>query len=494
MFAFPLRRILLAVASLLALVVVGGMSLMTFFIVARGMEDVYRDAARRTAVTAATVAGETSREVAQESGRSATSTAGLRSRIFQEFPKELDRTLAPAGFKDVDFALYDSSDHVVWSSGDSVASGRYTNARLKAAADNQPVESHEKADDWWHGVVQDANLGESVWHMPVRLPAGEVGVLDVRRTAADEEAVIDDVRLPMFALAFATAIGMVTLMQTSLIGVLRLVNTLREAADSITEGRLDARLPKIGNNEIGELARSINNLIERLQRRSEAQTQFVADASHELATPVAGIRGYTSILRGWGGEDPTIRQEAIEAIDRESRRMARLTSNLLSLLHANQGLRLRSERFDLNAVIRERLAACANRYTEKDIEFIGPTDEQLWVIGDPDRTEDVLGILIDNAGKYTPDGGTIRVDSTSEREIAVVRVKDTGQGIAADQLPNLFDRFFRSEEARSGSEGGFGLGLAIAKSIVDNMGGTISVESELGAGTVFTLIIPRRKG
>lgn len=494
MFALPLRRILFAVASMLALVVVGGMSLMTFFIVARGMEDVYRDAARRTAVTAATVAGETSREVAEEAGRSATTTAGLAVRISEQFPKQLDRTLAPAGFEDVGFALYDSSDELVWSSGGSIASESYTAARVEAVRSKGPVESHEKADDWWHGVVQDANLGESVWHMPVRLPGGEEGVLDVRRMATDEEAVINDVRLPMLALALVTAIVMVTLMQTSLIGVLRLVNTLREAADSITEGRLDARLPKIGNNEIGELARSINNLIERLQRRSEAQTQFVADASHELATPVAGIRGYTSILRGWGGEDPTIRQEAIEAIDRESRRMARLTSNLLSLLHANQGLRLRSERFDLNVVIRERLAACANRYVEKDLEFIGPTDEQLWIVGDPDRTEDVLGILIDNAGKYTPGGGTVRVDSSSEREIAVVRVRDTGPGIAADQLPNLFDRFFRSEQARSGSEGGFGLGLAIAKSIVDNMGGTISVESELGVGTVFTLIVPRRRG
>ena len=196
-------------------------------------------------------------------------------------------------------------------------------------------------------------------------------------------------------------------MQTSMVWVLNLVDNLRKAADSIDAGRLDERLPDAGDNEIGELARSVNRLIERLQRRSEAQARFVADASHELATPVAGIRGYTSILREWGAEDPKVRDEAIDAIDRESRRMARLTADLLNLLHADQGVVLKSERFDLNTIVRERLARIASRWIDKDLEFVGPEEESLSMVGDPDRVEDVISILLDNAAKYTPAEGSV---------------------------------------------------------------------------------------
>ncbi|HSK48103.1 MAG TPA: HAMP domain-containing sensor histidine kinase, partial [Coriobacteriia bacterium] len=280
-------------------------------------------------------------------------------------------------------------------------------------------------------------------------------------------------------------------MQTSMAWVLNLVDDLRKAADSIDAGRLDERLPGESENEIGELARSINRLIERLQRRSEAQGRFVADASHELATPVAGIRGYTSILRAWGGEDEKVREEAIDAIDRESRRMARLSSDLLNLLHADQGLVLKSERLDLNVLVRERLATTASRYLDKDIEFIGPDEESLVMVGDADRIEDVLSILLDNAGKYTPQHGQVVVTTARRRDTVVITVSDSGEGITEEDVPHVFDRFFRSDKARAEGESGFGLGLAIAKTIIDNMGGDIRVDSVLGQGTMFTIELPR---
>jgi len=330
-----------------------------------------------------------------------------------------------------------------------------------------------------------------VIHTPIELPGGDLGVLDVTYIPDDEETVIDAIRLPMTILALSAMLIMVVLMQTSMVWVLNLVDDLRQAADSIDAGRLEERLPESGENEIGDLARSLNHLIERLQRRADAQGRFVADASHELATPVAGIRGYTSILRAWGAEDPVVLEEAIDAIDRESGRMARLTSELLNLLHADQGLRLKTERFDVNAVARERLAATASRYLDKQIEFEGPEDESLFMLGDPDRLEDVMAILLDNAGKYTPPGGTVAVRTYRLRDEITIEVSDTGKGIPAEDLPRLFDRFFRSESARAEGEAGFGLGLAIAKSIVDSMGGTISVESVVDEGTGFTIVLPR---
>ena len=310
-------------------------------------------------------------------------------------------------------------------------------------------------------------------------------------TPLSEERVIDSIRKPMAALAVTAMLIMVLLMQTSMVWVLGLVDNLRKAADSIDAGRYDERLPVTGNSEITDLARSLNHLIGRLQRRADAQSRFVADASHELATPVAGIRGYTSILRAWGADDPKVRDEAVDAIDRESRRMARLTADLLNLLHADQGLVLRSERFDLNALVRERLAATASRWIDKDIEFEGPEEDSLLMVGDADRVEDVIAILLDNASKYTQALGHVAVETRRRRENVVIEVRDTGQGIPAEDLPRIFDRFFRSEASRAAGEGGFGLGLAILKSIVESMGGTISVASEVGVGTTFTVRLPK---
>ena len=303
---------------------------------------------------------------------------------------------------------------------------------------------------------------------------------------------IDAVRAPMAALAISAMLIMVLLMQTSMAWVLNLVGNLRIAADSIEAGQLDARLPEHGSDEISSLAHSINHLIERLQRRSEAQSRFVADASHELATPVAGIRGYTSILRAWGAEDPKVRDEAVDAIDRESRRMARLTGDLLNLLHADQGLVLKTEPFDVNALVRDRLAATASRWIEKDIDFVGPEEEEPLVMsGDADRLEDVVSILLDNAAKYTPANGRIVVSTRRRRDMIEIEVADTGQGIPPEDLPRIFDRFYRSEASRAAGEGGFGLGLAIFKTIVDSMGGTIDVRSVVGQGTTFTVRVPK---
>jgi signal transduction histidine kinase len=341
------------------------------------------------------------------------------------------------------------------------------------------------------GLLSDARLGITVIHAPMNLSAGRVGVLDVSYTPTTEERVIDAIRLPMLGLAVTALLVMVILMQTSMVLVLNLVNNLREAADSIDAGRLEERLPEHGDNEIGELARSFNRLIDRLQRRALAQGRFVADASHELATPVAGIRGYTSILRNWGSEDPKIRDEAIDAIDRESKRMTRLTGDLLNLLHADQALRLKSERFDVNVLARERLATTASRYLEKEIDFEGPESGSVMVLADRGRLEDVLSILLDNAGKYTPEGGVVAVRTERVQEEVSITVSDTGRGIPEADLVRLFDRFYRSDQARADGEAGFGLGLAIAKSIVESMGGSISAESEIGEGTSFTVVIPR---
>ncbi len=488
---WSLRGWLLVVSVLFAVLVVGGVALTTYVIVSDGMQVVASDTAARASVSVIAVV----REAVVEAGNAVGSLAlgdDERARLGREqLARNLPDALQHSGLSGAEFAVYGPDMDLVWATGPEAIHPAQNGARQRAVSGGEPTRSLMRSGGLIAGLVTDAQLGASVIHTPIELPGGDQGVLDVTYIPDSEETVIDAIRLPMTILALSAMLIMVVLMQTSMVWVLNLVDDLRKAADSIDAGRLEDRLPESGENEIGDLARSLNHLIERLQRRAEAQGRFVADASHELATPVAGIRGYTSILRAWGAEDPVVLEEAIDAIDRESGRMARLTSELLNLLHADQGLRLKTERFDVNAVARERLAVTASRYLDKEIEFEGPEDESLFMLGDPDRLEDVMAILLDNAGKYTPSGGTVAVRTHRRRDEITIDVSDTGKGIPAADLPRLFDRFFRSESARAEGEAGFGLGLAIAKSIVDSMGGTISVESVVGEGTVFTITVPR---
>jgi len=294
----------------------------------------------------------------------------------------------------------------------------------------------------------------------------------------------------MATLATTAILLSILMMNLALTGVLRLIDDLRVAADQVDADRLDVRLPDYGTHEIGELARSLNHLVHRLRRRSDAQSRFVADASHELATPVAGIRGYVNILRDWGGEDPEIRAESIGAIDRESKRMVRLTGELLSLVRSERISDVRSESVDVNALIREILASTATRYIDKGVEFEGPDEDiRFFTWTDPDRLEQVLAILLDNAAKYTPPRGRVWAQAGVSGDDVVVTVCDTGQGIPADQLPNIFDRFYRVDDSRSAADG-FGLGLAIARRQIDAIGATVTVESEVGRGTTFRVRLP----
>ncbi len=328
-------------------------------------------------------------------------------------------------------------------------------------------------------------------HAPIDFPDGTRGVIDVTYFPAIEQSVIDSVRLPMAAIAISAGLVMVIMIQVGMGWILRQVNDLRVAADSIESGHLDVRLPAEGSHEIADLARSLNLLIGRLRHRAAIQTRFVADASHELATPVAGIRGYTNILRAWGAEDAGVRDEAIEAIDRESRRMARLCGDLLSLVRSEQPSGAVSVPFDINELAREVMAGALTRYKDKGLNHEGPPGEPLPVVGHPERLEDVLSVLVDNAFKYTPSGGTVSLETRSTDNLVVIEVGDTGIGVPAEDLPNIFERFYRSDESRSKATGGFGLGLAIAKTAVESMGGDITVRSARGEGTVFTVLIPR---
>ena len=486
-----LRTWLLLVAVLFATLVVGGVALTTYVVVSDGMSVVAHDATARIARDAADIAknqATTSKLLASAEGLDGADREREALRIFLRQIPEMFRA---GGLSEGEFVFYDSDLEPVWFSDGRALIGGVEDARVRALDSNQITESTVGEGGTLEGLFGPARLGVFVVHVPLDVPGGDRGLLEVSYFPEQEESVIDAIRLPMFTLAISAMFIMVVMMQTSMGWVLKLVDDLRKAADSVDAGRLDVELPAEGEHEIGELARSLNRLIEKLRRRAEAQTRFVADASHELATPVAGIRGYTNILRAWGAEDPEVRDEAIAAIDRESQRMARLCGDLLALVRDEGSIEFKTERFDINARSREILAGAATRYMDKGLEFEGPHEGQLVMVGDPERIEDAISILVDNAAKYTPPTGRVSLTTRRKRDQVVIEVSDTGVGIPAEDLPNIFDRFYRSDTSRSKETGGFGLGLPIAKSIVDAAGGQLTVKSTVDKGSTFTLSLPR---
>lgn len=498
--SFRTRVLLLAIAF--SFLLIGMVMLTTYFVVSGGMQRVAEDSAVRLSRQATNlVRSEVVSELASDTGAPSTSSPAVTSSVGPQHAAMTGRfvTRLPELFQ---AALSDGQFGFWTLDPNGTLSLRWSNAsnelprddpdRLRALRTSSSTLSIRGAGGPLGGLFSKAQLGMYTIHVPVNVPGGGVGVLDVLYVPFREEQTIDAVRVPMIVLAIlgtALAVGM---MQMSMGWVLRLVNELRVAADSVDAGQLTVHLPESGQDEISDLARSLNGLIDRLRRRAEAQTRFIADASHELATPVAGIRGYINILRAWGGEDEEVRDESVRAIDRESRRMVRLCSELLSMIRSEQDSTCRAVRVDVNALCREALAGAATRYLDKGLEFVGPDEGQLFVIGDPDRMEESLSILVDNAGKYTPSGGTVRVSTRRKRDRVAIDVSDTGVGIPEKDLVNVFDRFYRSDLSRSTETGGFGLGLAIAKRMTETCGGTITVASVVGEGTTFTVLLPRQ--
>lgn len=486
-----LRTWLLLISILFAVVTVGGISIVTYIVVEDGLDAVSLRAVQHLADISGNVISQKQAEAKDLAQDSNVSGAAFGQAADEAFVQLLDQRWRVRGAEQSEYALYAQGVDALWSTSARALIPADQSAREQALAEGTTTYSTAEQGKAFSGMFAAARLSAHVANVPIQLPSGKPAVLAISYFPGDEETVIDSIRAPMALLAIIAIITMVAMMQSWMTWVLRLVNQLREAADSIDAGKLDVRLPEQGSNEVGDLARSINRLIDRLRRRADAQTRFVADASHELATPVAGIRGYTNILRAWGADDPDVRDEAVNAIDRESRRMARLTGNLLTLVRSEQALEIRSVRFDLNMSCREVLAVAGTRYADKQQRLIGPEEGSLLMMGDPDRTEDVISILVDNAAKYTPEHGRVSVQTRRKRDIVIIEVSDTGPGIPAADLPNIFERFYRSDASRSRGTGGFGLGLAIAKSLAEELGGTIDVQSELGRGTTFTVRLPR---
>jgi heavy metal sensor kinase len=272
---------------------------------------------------------------------------------------------------------------------------------------------------------------------------------------------------------------------------LKPVDQITTAAESISISNLSDRLevPKT-SDELQRLSETLNRMLTRLDISVQKMSQFTADASHELRAPVSLIRT-TAELAAHGSRTNAEYYEDMVQILAEAERTSRLIDSLLLLARADAGEGgLQHELTDVSTSIREALEQGRSFAGDKQIDLTASLDSNAVVRGDGDALRRLFLILIDNAIKYTPEGGQVRVYLEATDGRATIKVTDSGIGIAESDQPHVFDRFWRADKVRSRGVGGAGLGLSIARWIVNQHHGTIEVQSESGRGSTFTINIP----
>lgn len=319
---------------------------------------------------------------------------------------------------------------------------------------------------------------------------GGISKIEVAKPLSKEAAYLVGL-IAAIALSFFLAI-----LLTIIIGsrtsrkMLRPIDNMTRTAKSISVGDLNTRLDVVdSHDELKELAETFNEMLGRIQISFDQQNTFVSDASHELRTPLAVIQGYANLLQRWGKEDKDVLQESLDAIKSEADYMKELVDKLLFLASTDKKQqKLETSPFSLNELIEDVLKD--SRLIDSQHDITGEVNGIITLEGDRALIKQALRIFIDNSIKYTPAGGSINISGSLRGYKAVIIIKDSGQGIAEEDLPYIFNRFYKADKSRTRETGGAGLGLAIAQWIIEQHHGKIKVESIKDKGTQIITTLP----
>lgn len=272
--------------------------------------------------------------------------------------------------------------------------------------------------------------------------------------------------------------------------IARPLKRLASASQRIARGEYDERVPADGPGELGELATSFNAMASALEQTEQRRMELIGDVAHELRTPVTVLRGYVEGLAD--GVFPAS-PETWAKLQEETSRLGRLVEDLQELSRAEAGqLTLAIASVNPSGAVKAAVSRLAPGLAPAGlvVETDAPGDLPA-VYADPDRLDQVLTNLLTNAVRYTPPPGTVTIAARRQGQAVAFSVRDTGIGIATEDLPNIFERFYRADRSRSRSSGGSGVGLTIAKALAEAMGGSLIASSEgAGKGSTFTLLLP----
>jgi signal transduction histidine kinase len=269
------------------------------------------------------------------------------------------------------------------------------------------------------------------------------------------------------------------------------INRLARGVREIASDRLHRRLGWGGRrDEIGQLAASFDDLLERLEESFARERQFISDASHELRTPLTSINANAQLLLRWGDRDETIRRESLETIVAESGTLAAMVGGMLTLAKADRGDAIPKEPLSLAEIATEAVRGSSQRAAEKGLALHLEISAQPTVMGERNLLRQLISNLIDNAIKFT-DAGSVDVCVGADQTSAWVEVADTGPGIPHDEIGSIFDRFYRADKSRSRAVPGTGLGLAIVRSIARVHDGHVTAVAAPSGGALFRAVFRR---
>ncbi len=337
---------------------------------------------------------------------------------------------------------------------------------------------HHTADEGWVAYCAAALTGGG-------------GALLYVRDVAEMMASLDGVRRDLTAVFSLAAIAAVAAALIFSHVLTRPINRLTQTIRRMGEGDLSVRVPVKGSGEMRRLAESYNTMAAQLEALDRSRNQFVSDASHELKTPLTAMKSLLEDVLYQPSMPEETRTEFLSDVDREIDRLTGIINDLLTLTRMDNGrLEIHAEPLSLSEGVQETLHMLRPQAEKRGQKLLADIDEDIRIQGDPNKLSQVFWNLIENAIKYTPDGGTIEVRLRRRGNEAIFTVRDNGVGIPEEDLPHVFERFYRVDKARSRETGGTGLGLAIVKQLVNLHGGEVKVASVHGEGSVFTVILP----
>ena len=420
----------------------------------------------------------------QAKGELRREAAGLTQLYARQAERSQERGTEPPFF--AARRLEAASGNRLFYIGLDIFSGQTTGLRKlpRSAVDAQALESGETVEFEFTPPGEDRNF-LAVAH-PLFLEQEQVGSLIV----AKPEAQLSDQAMRLVArLAIALAVGLVVtaVFAWYLSGrITRPVRRLAKAADEVAEGHYDTNVPEVpGRDEIADLADSFRQMTERLAEAEELERNFLMTVSHELRTPLTAIRGHVEALREGLVEDPETRTASLNVIAAEAGRLERLVGDVLDLakLDTRRFTVLREE-VDMARLLDRAHAVFTEEAKRRGIDYEQDVGAEPVIVSDGDRVLQIITNLLANAFRWTPDGGRVDLSLRSENGRIHVAVEDTGPGIGPEEQERIFRPFWTHDGK------GTGLGLAIAKELALALGGRIELNSELGRGSRFELVLP----
>ena len=329
---------------------------------------------------------------------------------------------------------------------------------------------------------------------PVLYQSQVIGAVYAYEYDTEQAALLEGLQANLLRLSAMIGVAVLVLSVVLSRVLTRKIGQLLTAIRQVREGAYSHRAEIAGHDEIAQIGQEFNSLTDRLQTTENARRRFVSDASHELKTPLAAIRLLSDSILQTEHMDPATTREFVADIGAEAERLSRITEDLLRLTRLDSGVLETPVEVEVLPVLEQVMRMMSLVAQEKQVELTYTAEPGCTGLATPDELHQVIYNLTDNAVKYTGAGGAVQVALSRREENVILTVADNGAGIPEEDLPRIFERFYRVDKARSRAAGGTGLGLSIVSDTVKRRGGTVEAANRPEGGSVFTVRWPAAKG